>query len=56
MKQQFIFWLVTGGGASLLVSRIARSLPKPEPLGNRGYLFLYNFAQTFLANPDQKVQ
>jgi hypothetical protein len=55
MKQQIVFWLIGGGGASLIVSRIARALPKPEPMGSRFYLFLFNLAQTFLANPDQKV-
>ena len=47
--------LLAAGGAGLIVSRIARALPKPEPMGSRLYLFLFNLAQGFLANPDQKV-
>lgn len=55
MKQQIITWVVTGGGAALILSRVARALPKPDPMGSKVYQFAYNFAQTFLSNPDQKV-
>ncbi len=42
-----------GGGAALVLSAASRSLPEPTPLGNRFYLWFYNFTHALLANFDK---
>jgi hypothetical protein len=48
--------LLTGSGATLIVSAAARALPEPEPMGSRLYLFFYRFAQGLLANWDKNAR
>jgi hypothetical protein len=52
MRAHIIQWLLGGGGA-LLLSAAARALPAPAPMGNRLYLWIYNFTHCLLANFDK---
>jgi hypothetical protein len=49
MKNSLIHWAI-GGGAFWLLSAAAHSLPTPEPMGSKLYLFVFNLAQNLLAN------
>ena len=51
MQDIFIQWL-TGGVAAIVLSAAVRALPEPLPMGSRGYLFVYRFANNLLANFD----
>jgi hypothetical protein len=55
----FIEWLApyaTGALIYGIFSAAARSLPAPEPMGSRFYLFFYNFMHNLLANFDKTVK
>ncbi|MGB7719947.1 MAG: hypothetical protein WBL65_08600 [Bryobacteraceae bacterium] len=49
----YVFNLLTGGTAALVVSAAARALPEPMPMGSRLYLWLYRFTHLILANFDK---
>jgi hypothetical protein len=45
--------IAIGSGGFWVLSAAARALPEPEAMGNRFYLWFYNFAHALLANFDK---
>lgn len=44
---------VWGSGGALVASAAVRALPTPAPMGNRFYLWFFNFTHGMLANWDK---
>ena len=49
-----LYLFLAGNATSLILSALARNMPKPEELGkNIWYTWIYNTVQYVLANPDK---